>query len=284
MTLTRDRTCDAVERQVTAMGVDVFEVGLFQSGATPEMIPRTWDKATLLRSVGWLKYQNMLGRNIFVRPKGEHPLSLIDDITRDAVERMKREGFPPCVVIETSPANFQAWVNHGRVLSKAESTAAARWLAERFGGDMSSADWRHFGRLAGFTNRKEKYRGGDGRFPFVGLDVASSCHVVTHLPRHASRRVGLPRAMVVQDGTARTVEDFRDSLKYGGDGNRADLAFAIYAISRGETQSTIEAAIRSRDLSKKGNQRRQMDYVQRTIRKAMTAVRSPRSPAKACDR
>ena len=104
----KDRTYEAIERQVEAMGADVFEVGLLKPGATPEMMPRTWDKATLLRSVGWLKYQNSQGRNIYIRPKGEHSLSLIDDLTRESVDRMKREGFEPCVVVETSPGNFQA--------------------------------------------------------------------------------------------------------------------------------------------------------------------------------
>lgn len=42
----------------------------------------------------------------------------------------------------------------------------ARILAERYGGDPASADWRHFGRLAGFTNRKPKHHQERGQ-PFV---------------------------------------------------------------------------------------------------------------------
>ena len=153
-------TLDAITRQADAMAVDVFEIGLYKPAVDgkanePEMLPRTWDKATLLKSVGWLKYQNSQGRNIYIRPKGEHALSLVDDLTAAALERMKSEGFQPAIVVETSPGNFQAWLNHGRVLPKAESTAAARALAERFGGDRGAADWRHFGRLAGLTNRKQ---------------------------------------------------------------------------------------------------------------------------------
>src|SRR5205823_6207140 len=55
------------------------------------------------------------------------------------------------------------------VLPKDISTAAARALAEKFKGDPSSADWRHFGRLAGFTNRKDKHRQPGGHYPFVRL-------------------------------------------------------------------------------------------------------------------
>jgi hypothetical protein len=55
-----NRTRIAVERQITAMGADVFEVGLFKprmpgdGSKEPEMLPRVWDRDTLLRSVGWL--------------------------------------------------------------------------------------------------------------------------------------------------------------------------------------------------------------------------------------
>ena len=61
-------------------------------------------------------------------------------------------------VVETSPDNFQAWLNHGQVLDAVTSTLAAKALAKRFRGDPSSADWRHFGWLAGFTNPKRERR------------------------------------------------------------------------------------------------------------------------------
>ena len=35
----------------------------------------------------------------------------------------------------------------------------------------------------------------------------------------------------------------------------------------------VSAAIRARDLSHKGNERRQEEYVERTIRKALAAIR-----------
>jgi len=46
-------------------------------------------------------------------------------------------------------------------------------LAERYGGDPNAADWRHNGRLAGFTNRKEEHQRPDGRYPYVLLRDAS---------------------------------------------------------------------------------------------------------------
>ena len=52
-----------------------------------------------------IAYQNAHGRNVYVRPKGEHHLSLVDDITVGAIRRMKDEGFAPAVVVETSAGN-----------------------------------------------------------------------------------------------------------------------------------------------------------------------------------
>ena len=165
-------TRNAVERQLGAMNSRLYEVGLFRAvgdGGPSDMLPRTWDRQTLVQSLFWLRWENSRGRNIFIRPAGEHHLSLVDDLAFAAIRRMKLEGFAPAAVVETSPANFQAWLNHGEMLEKEVSTRAARALAQRFGGDPGAADWRHFGRLAGFTNRKSSRRQDNGLYPFVYL-------------------------------------------------------------------------------------------------------------------
>src|ERR1035438_6130814 len=91
-----NKTSLAVHRQLAAMAADLFEIGLYNPHAGPAesvMIPRVWDVETLLNSISWLRHQNSDGRNIYIRPKGEHNLSLIDDLTRDAVSVMKSTGF-----------------------------------------------------------------------------------------------------------------------------------------------------------------------------------------------
>lgn len=278
-----------VTRQAEAMGVEIFEVGLYKpavegGSSEPEMLPRTWDKATLLKSVGWLKHQNSQGRNIYIRPKGEHHLSLVDDLTGEAIQRMKSEGFQPAVIVETSPGNFQAWLNHGRILSRAESTSAARTLAEKFGGDRGAADWRHFGRLSAFTNRKRKYQTEGGLYPFVRLVESSGVsygaadqfarQVQTRLEEERSRREAACRSATQyrQATEPITIETFRSNPVYGGDGTRIDLAYAIYALAHGGSESQVRASLQSRDLSHKGNEKRQSEYVERTLRKASTII------------
>jgi hypothetical protein len=275
------------------MGAEAFEVGLFNPDAQgePMMIPRTWDADTLLRSISWMRLQNRRGRNIYIRPNGEHNLSLVDDLTADAVAMMKRTGFSPALVVRTSPGNHQVWLRHPTRLDRELGTAIARALAEKFGGDRGAADWRHFGRLAGFVNQKEKYCDpATGLNPFVLLIEASGevypeaeAFVATISADLGHKRKERQRATARRANNGRpssgsapkTIDDFRSDSRYGGDGNRIDLAYAVYALSHGAGLADVIAAVRSRDLSHKGNDRRQDDYVARTIRKAMAALEGP---------
>lgn len=282
-----DRTNEAVTRQLVAMGGGEFEIGLYKpegaGNSEPPMIPRIWDMQAVLKSIPWLRLQNRNGRNIYIRPRGEHNLSLIDDLTAESVERMKAEGFHPALVVETSPGNFQAWLKHSRRLTKELGTVAARTLAKEYGGDLGAADWRHFGRLAGFTNRKEKYRA-DGLFPFVMLRQANGlpypeadrfvAQIEQQLDRDRQERERRRTAVAREGawGVLRGIDSFRANPTYAGDGTRIDLAYAIYALAHGVPDAQIDTAIRTRDLTHKGNEKRQAEYVERTIRKAATIV------------
>ena len=111
----------AVRQQIAAMGCELFEVGVFRpetAGTDASMLLRVWGPDTLLHSVPWLHAQNHAGRHIYIRPKGEHNLSLVDDLTADALKAMDRDGFHPALVVETSPFNFQARLKHPEPLDK----------------------------------------------------------------------------------------------------------------------------------------------------------------------
>ncbi|MCZ2076314.1 MAG: RepB family DNA primase [Bryobacterales bacterium] len=278
-------TENAVRRQVEVMGAATFEVGVLipanDTGAARRdaiMLLRTWDTETIYRSIPWLRAKNASGAAIYIRPHGEHHLSLVDDLTAVAVQQMKERGFEPTLVVETSPGNFQAWVNHGTILDKRMSTSAAKALAEKFRGDPGAADWRHFGRLAGFVNRKRRYQKPDGLFPFVriaeqhhGLVYSKADSFISavsaELKRHQTR--WSPHAESIEfHGRVKSIEDFRSNPAYCGDGNRIDLAYAVYALAHGVHEADVRRAIQSRDLSKKGSDARQEAYVDRTIKKA----------------
>jgi len=274
----------AIAAQMGALPHAEYEVGIFDPEAD-RMLLRRWNRETLDRSTSYLRAQNAGGKHIYVRPAGAHPYSLVDDLGLEAIEAMRRDGFAPALVIETSPGNFQAWVNHGRDLPADVSTAVAKELAATYGGDPSSADWRHFGRLAGFTNRKAKYQQPNGHYPFVKLIEATGCVAAASdsLIKAAEQRLvaektaaGQARARFREHSPSRylgkSIQDFRNDARYAGDNHRTDLAYATYALSRGASLEDVEAAIRTRDLSHKGNERRQRDYIDRTVGKAREQI------------
>lgn len=270
------------------MGSERFEVGVFDA-TTERMIPRVWGKDTVVKSIAWLRYENLNGRNIYIRPAGEHHLSLVDDLKGAAIQKMKREGFVPAVVVETSLGNFQAWLNHGKQLERNLSTAVAKNLAAKFHGDLGSADWRHFGRLAGFTNRKEKYRHRDGRFPYVllrestGSTYAKAAGFLADVEAkmldeiaeaERKRKLCLKRPRSTRK-RLKDIDHFRSDPKYGGAHSRSDLAYAVYSLDHDIPESQVRASIASQALSYLGSPARQQDYIERIVQKAVKFLHGP---------
>lgn len=163
-----DRTDRAVTAQLQAMGCERYEIGV--KATQGGMMQRTWSASEFAHGIAWLKRVNAQGHDIYIRPAGSVGLILADDLDAAALEHLKSDGLAPAVIVETSPGNYQAWLRISQEpIPPEQATAAARIVAERYGSDTNSADWRHFGRLAGFTNRKQKHRQTNGMQPFVLL-------------------------------------------------------------------------------------------------------------------
>jgi hypothetical protein len=271
-----------VRAQLRAMDCDRFDLGIRRDAG--EMILREGQGASEIEeSIKWLRHENGKGAHIYIRPAGTHCLSLIDDLTADAIERMKAEGFEPAVVVETSSNNFQAWLNHGQILKATMSTRVAKYLAERFGGDPSSADWRPFGRLAGFTNPKQERQLPSGMRPFARLRSAKGrvysqaakflAHIAEdeqHQRETAKAGQSYGRRRRKDREEVRPLKEFHDDAMYAGDLHRADMAWAKHAAGCGLTPEQIgDELLNGRDLSKKGSRKRQIEYVVRTAEKAL---------------
>lgn len=178
-------TSEQVRRQIEAFGSALFEVQpLPPKGVDrPKERIRTWTPAKLLEpaTLKWLGRMNADGYDIYVRPAPPPvegmaaPLVFVDDLSADKIRQLAADGLPLAVAIESSPANYHGWVRVGNEpLDRQEVTQAARLLAERYGGDPAAADWRHYGRLAGYTNAKPSRRLPNGRQPFASLVATSS--------------------------------------------------------------------------------------------------------------
>jgi len=179
-----DLTHIAISRQLEALGPPgaVFEVGAIwpkPKTGKGKVITREWDREKCLSCIPALRAWNLKGAAIYVRPLVPLGVVLLDDVARATIENMTAAGFAPCCVVETSPGNFQAWVrlvrnDEQKPFETRLMSRAVRLLVEMWGADPASADWRHYGRLGGFTNRKPEHEQRGGLFPYVKVYQAGN--------------------------------------------------------------------------------------------------------------
>jgi hypothetical protein len=171
-------TLQAIRRQLAAMPHDLYCLRLIH-GQTHRPFPgeRVWTADQLFQpaTIRFLRARNREGFDIFIRPdawdqNAGYILVDLDRADADVLDRMCRNGHQPCLVLQTSPGHLQAWIRVATSgLEPCVATAVARQLAHGYGGDPASADWHHFGRLAGFTNQKPSRRIHCGFAPWVKI-------------------------------------------------------------------------------------------------------------------
>ena len=120
-------------------------------------------------------HKHYMPHHIYIKPDNEkvpdHGLVLVDDLSAYQVVRLGSHVRVLCMIVETSPDNYQVWLKFPGKLTCEERTDIAMFLAWNYHGDMGCAHGTHSGRAAGFTNCKPKYlgKGGRDRFPYVKL-------------------------------------------------------------------------------------------------------------------
>jgi hypothetical protein len=171
----------AVRRQLAAMPNDLYLVRLIHQ-TTRRAFPgeRLWTAAQLVRepTIRFLRSRNREGCDIYIQPyagsgSAGYILLDLDHGGPAALDLMRTHGHAPCVVLQTSFGHLQAWIRvSADPLEPAIAGAIAKHLARLYGADLASADWRHLGRLAGFTNQKPLRRQRNGAAPWVRLVLA----------------------------------------------------------------------------------------------------------------
>ena len=171
-------TWQAIRRQLAAMPNDLYLVRLIHT-LTGRPFPgeRLWTAAQLVgaATIRFLRARNCEGCDVYIHPYAvdQNAGYILVDLDRPdptALDLMRANGHDPCVVVQTSPGNLQAWVHlTSSPLEPAVATAVSRHLAQLYGGDRASTDWRHLGRLAGFTHQKPARRTPDRCAPWVRL-------------------------------------------------------------------------------------------------------------------
>jgi hypothetical protein len=177
-------TRHAVRSQLAAMPNELYLVRLIHN-LTGRPFPgeRLWTAAQLVSAatIRFLRARNCEGCDVYIHPyagnqNAGYILVDLDRADPTAVDLMRANGHDPCVVVQTSPGHgtcvphLQAWIRlSSSPLEPPVATAAGRHLAHLYGGDRASTDWRHLGRLAGFTNQKPARRTPDRYAPWVRL-------------------------------------------------------------------------------------------------------------------
>jgi hypothetical protein len=306
----------ALRRQLAAMPFRLYEVRLIHSSSRqPYPGVRQWTAFQLTdpATVGFLRIRNREGYDVYFRPyAGDHNAGYIlldlDQPGPGILARLRARGHDPCVVVETSPGRWQAWirVSHEPLLP-ALATRVAKQLAEFYGADRASADWRHLGRLGGFTNRKPRRCRVDGLAPWVKLIHARACLAVDRAvllemaaAELAGYRAPSPRVKAALPpyaagsfptaGLDPTVLGalYRDSLnrlrilaRYPSpDWSIADTWVARYLLATGTDPALVAAVLRYGSPGFPRHHADPEDYVRRTLRCAtlFSRARCPRLP------
>jgi hypothetical protein len=105
-------TRSQVRRQLAAMARGYLDIGILRPDGRM-LLREAWTVRQIEEAIQRLRRENARGAHVFVRPHGAHALSLVDDLSVDAIAQMTDGGFQPALVVETSPQNFQVWLNHG---------------------------------------------------------------------------------------------------------------------------------------------------------------------------
>jgi hypothetical protein len=171
-------TWQSVRRQLAAMPNELYLVRLIHN-QTGRPFPgeRLWTATQLMHAatIRFLRARNCEGCDVFILPyagnqNAGYILVDLDCADPTVVEVMRANGHDPCVVLQTSLGHLQAWIRLSTSpLEPTEATAAGKLLSHSYGGDFASTDWRHLGRLAGFTNQKPARRTPDRYAPWVKL-------------------------------------------------------------------------------------------------------------------
>ena len=118
-----------------------------------------------------LRFQKR-GENIYYTPLSDdrHHI-LIDDMTRESLQKLQEDGFRPAVVLESSPGNYQCLLTIPKLGTEFDRDVGNR-ITERLNreyGDKKLCGCIHPHRAPGFKNCKPKHRREDGEYPQVKL-------------------------------------------------------------------------------------------------------------------
>ena len=204
------------------------------------------------------------GENIYYTPlsEGRHHI-LIDDMSKDSLEKLYADGFRPAVVLESSPGNYQCVLTIPKLQSPHNREVGNR-LTEQLNkqyGDPKLSGGIHPHRAPGFANFKPKHRLKNGNYPRARLLQAEKkeCAKALELSRRIERECAAAEAKRQQAYPPRPApqtahpgstvsayyahyEDIRKRITTE-DLSRVDAMIAVRLRATGHSQEAIVAAL-----------------------------------------
>jgi hypothetical protein len=298
-----DRTLSQVRAQLQALDCALYEVQPLAPRGVDLRLEgiRKWTPAQVEKSIGWLKKMNAGGYDIFIRPaplenQMASPFVFVDDITQKDVARMKADGFTFAALLESSPRNYHGYIRlQDDPLPRETVSRCGKLLAERYGADPRSFDWRHYGRLSGFTNQKPSRKTDKGA-PFVMLRASSSAvaHGGPALVESArqslaaeecerqTRKETLRTAIRSMGGIEAAFADAWDGARRhnADDLSVRDFSTALSLLRKGYDRDSVADAIRKGSPNLDRRHFDVDDYLSRTTSKAEDIVLSTPTPGR----
>jgi RepB DNA-primase from phage plasmid len=302
----------AIHRQLTAMPCERYLIRLIHHRSRkPLPGSRLWTASQLGQEsiVKFLRARNRDGYDVYFQPYAMgsnvgYILVDLDQAEPGVLGSMRAHGHQPCAVVETSPGHLQAWVHVStQALPPAVATAVGRQLAHWYRGDPASSDWRHVGRLAGFTNQKPQRRLPSGLAPWVKLlyatpNLAGSSHSLLQSvqrlsplsPTRPTRAVQQalhptpPLPVVAATDTAVLYQTWLQRLRIPQrfprpDWNIADLWVAKQLLQSGLPADQVKIILRQGSPGFPRRHADPEDYLHRTLSRARMAI-APAFPAR----
>jgi hypothetical protein len=287
-------TLAALQAQLAAIPWPRYELRLIDAPRRQCLATRYWTATQLLDpdTVRFLRAHNREGCDVYFRPyaAAENAGCLLLDFDDGPcpLAAMRVAGHTPCLVVETSPGRQQAWV---RVTSgsamPAWATAVARRLALQYGADLPSAEWRHLGRLAGFTNRKPTRLQPNGLPPWVRVvwrRHEALCEVGSAVATAVPDRVSHGPATADIGGGVRPSPLYRQCLDALGllrrfpvpDWSIADYRVARLLLQGGCGAEQVAAILRQGSPGFPRRHAHPDDYLRRTVQAAAASLASRR--------
>jgi hypothetical protein len=262
-----------------------INLGKSRTEGEPE---RFYTAEEVLELLPTLAYRNAQGYNVFITPipdAMEHFI-LIDDIKN--MEAVKE--YQPSLILQSSPKSKQALLKVAGSFTSEQLNGYFRGLNEKLG-DEKITGVIHPLRLAGFTNRKPKYKDSKGYFPFVSIIEAAGGYsekAISELSKftleivqtvNKNRKptdnvnVNVNNKQVIDDGLKRYVMQFYAIAARNGeqDLSKTDYALVRKLAENGRTAQEISAALEVCSPAIHVRHKYSLaDYISRTITAATT--------------